>query len=76
MGLSRSPDIRVRDPNYPLKGDRHIAFARKMDSKSTKEFPVVYSVWAEEGMGAESEIRKLLKAKERESSKKWWEFWK
>jgi hypothetical protein len=75
-GFSRSPDILVREPRYPLKGDRHIAFARKMDSKSTHDFPEVFSILAEEGMGAEPEIRNLITAREREKSKKWWKFWK
>jgi hypothetical protein len=75
-GFSQSPDIPVRKPNYPLEDDRHIAFARKIDSKSTQEFPEVFSIWAEEGIGAEPEIRKLIEAKERQISKRWWQFWK
>ncbi|MGA2508378.1 MAG: hypothetical protein ABSF80_12985, partial [Chitinispirillaceae bacterium] len=75
-GFSRSPNILVREPHYPLKGDRHIAFVSKLVSKSTLEFPEVFSIWAEEGMDAETEIQKLLKVKERKRSKKWWGFWK
>jgi hypothetical protein len=69
IGLLCSPDILKREPNYPLEGDHHIAFVRKMNSKSSKEFPDVFSIQAEEGMDAEPEIRELIKAKKKEGSR-------
>ena len=68
-GLSKSPVVLKREPVFPLTGDRHIAVAVKLDSKSTREFPLVFSIQAEEGLGADPAIRKLLKSK---SSVKHW----
>jgi hypothetical protein len=60
-GLSCSPVIYERKPDYPIDENQHIAFIHTLPSKTTANFPVVYECTAVEGTDAEKEIRKLLK---------------
>jgi len=73
-GFSRSPVVLVRKPVFPLTRDRHIVVVSRLAGKSSAEFPVVYSVLATEGLGAEAEIRKLLKRRPG-LRKPWWRPW-
>lgn len=75
-GFSRSPDILEREPEFPLEQDRFIAFVSPCTLKSSPEFPILYSLWAKEGPGAETKIRELVKIKEKAWAKRWWRFWK
>jgi hypothetical protein len=75
-GLSRSPDILERTPEFPPDGDKSIVFITRWLSKTSAEYPLVYSIKAMEGPGAEEKIRALISVKARSWSKPWWRFWK
>jgi hypothetical protein len=60
IGLSISPDIMVREPEFPVKGDQRIVFVSSCISKGNAEFPAVYSIWADEGLEAIVKLQTLL----------------
>jgi hypothetical protein len=60
-GFSRSPVIETREPEFPVGDGSRIAVVRRLEEKCNADFPSVYAMEAEEGMGAEGELRKLIK---------------
>jgi hypothetical protein len=62
-GFSTSPVIMEREPVFPVEGGRLIAVVHCLKDKCGGDFPLVYAIRAEEGLGAGPEIKKLLKAR-------------
>jgi hypothetical protein len=60
-GFSRSPALLIREPEYPVGDGSRIAALRRLEEKCNADFPSVYAIEAEEGMGAENEMRSLIK---------------
>jgi hypothetical protein len=53
--------VEVREPEYPVGDGNRTAVLHRLVEKCNADFPSVYAMEAEEGMGAEGELRKLIK---------------
>jgi hypothetical protein len=76
IGLSRSPVIEKRESDYPVTGNRFIAVISHLPVKSCDRFLRVYTIKAQEGEEAESEIMTLIDKGRRRELKRWWCFWR
>lgn len=62
-GFSRSPVVRVRESVFPFQDGPRIAVLHRLPEKEKDGFPLVCAPVAEEGPGAEQELRRLLKSR-------------
>ncbi len=56
-GILESPVVEVREPDYPVEGDKLIVFIKKLDKQNDK-LSELYSISFQEGVKDEKEIKK------------------